>query len=320
MDLWGEGYVLIPRLFYFDTRFYSKEYVRVSGLDMFMGLEMGRELVRYKLVFYGLIAQEEGSHILHLIVPGEKIMFVENYVEYCRWHNGPLERKDNPLEREYCVREAVSELGYCSKHRNSIRAIYSKCFSTAGLESLRNCWILDEKYKDKINYTVYLLAYNKDKFKVGTTRTWRLLDRIAEQPHIVATTLYTSNSAVETRNIEIKAGKLEGLTEKPHRKLKETIKTPIPPVLLKLEKTLTKTQRILGIKQTKQPTIFRIEPNTEITEYHKAKETNLKQIIGKQLIIQDYYAGHLLLEETNTNTKYLLKTNQILHKPSIKTT
>lgn len=309
---------MIPRLFYIETKFYSKEHVKTYGLDAFIGLKQTKELVRYKLVFYGIIVQEEGAHTLHLIPPGDKIIFIQSYTEHCRWHSGPLDKRDNPLAREYCIREAVSELGYCSQHRSSDRAIYSRCFSSAGLESLRNCWMLDEKYRGKISYTVYLLAYNHNKFKVGSTRTWRLTDRVAEQPHIAATVLYQSNSAVKTRNIEIKAGKLEGLTEKPHRKLKETIKTPIPPAILKLEKVLERTQRILGIKQEEQPLIFRVEPSTDITEYLKAKETALKQIIGKQLILQDYYAGHLLLEETNTNTRYLIKANQILHSPSLK--
>ncbi len=312
---------MIPRLYFTESRFYSREYVGGGGLDSFFtGSRSTWEITRYKLVFYGVIAQEEGSHTLHLIAPGEKIVFVRDYREYCHWHNGPLDKRDNPLNREYCIREAVTETGYCTMHRNSLRAIYSKCFSSTGLESLRNCWLLDEKLGDRIEYVVYMLAYSHNRFKVGSTRSWRLYDRIGEQPHIVATILYRSRSAVKARDTEIRAGRLEWLTEMPHkRSVREVLKTPIPPVISRLEKMLLKTRRVLRIGDHEKPLIFRVEPIRETTDYLRAEEKRLDELIGVKLELIDYYAGYLLLGDTSTNQRYLLKANQILHMPILKT-
>ncbi|MCD6301027.1 MAG: DUF2797 domain-containing protein, partial [Staphylothermus sp.] len=255
---------------------------------------------------------------LSIITCDEKIMILKSYTEYCHWHNGLLDKKDNPLTREYCIKEAVTELGYCMEHKDSLRAIYTKCFSTSGLESLRNCWLLDEKLKDKIEYTVYLLAYAPNKFKVGTTRKWRLYERIGEQPHIVATMLYNTTSAVKARDIEIKIGKLEGLTEKPRRRLKVVIQSPLPPSLLKLEKIREKILRIIKLGESAEDYMFRIEPLTDITYYIKAKEKTPEQLVGKPLLVTDYYAGYLLLSEPNTNEHYIVKANSLLHTSSIK--
>jgi hypothetical protein len=310
---------LIPRLFIIETRFSSRENIRSGGLDLFFssGGGFGLMIEKYKLIYHGLLVQEEGTTILHLIPPGDKIVFVKGYEEYCRWHNGPLEKRDNPFEREYCTREATSELGYCNVHRNSLRAIYTKCFGSSGLDSLRSCWILDEKLKDGVEYVVYMLAYSTNKFKVGSTRMWRLHDRIGEQPHVVATILYRSRSAVKTREIEIKAGRIEGLTEHPRRKLADTISTPIPPTTLRLKRVLEKTARILGLKNPESK-FFRVEPAHGVEEFYRANEVKLDNLLGKPLILKDYYAGYMLLEEPNTNTRYLVKGNSILHVNSVK--
>lgn len=312
------GIKMIPRLYFIETRFYSKEYIGTTGLDLFLGKESRKEIIRYKLLFHGIIVQEEGTSNLTILSSNEKIMILKSYTEYCHWHNGPLDKKDNPLTREYCIREAITETGYCTKHKDSLRAIYTKCFSTSGLESLRNCWLLDEKLKNKLEYVVYLLAYTPNKFKVGTTRKWRLYERIGEQPHIVATVLYITKSAVKARDIEIKTGKLEGLTEKPRRKLKEVIQSPIPPSLLKLEKMKEKISRIINLRESVENIIFRIEPLTELTYYIRAKEKTPEQLAGKPLLIIDYYAGYLLLSEPNTNEQYIVKANSLLHTSSIK--
>ncbi len=310
---------MIPRLFITEARFYSREYIKPAGIDAFLSSKntISEVIERYKLVFHGLLLQEEGTTTLHLVTSGEEIILVKSYTEYCRWHNGPLEERDNPLEREYCIREAVGELGYCNVHRNSLRAIYTKCFGSGGLNSIRNCWILDEKLRGKVEYVVYMLAYSMNKFKVGSTRLWRIYERIGEQPHVVATILYKSNSAVKTREVEVKAGKLEGLTEHPRRKLHETLSTPIPPTITRFKKIVEKTRRILGLRDTDYK-VFRVEPSRGIEYFYKAREVTLENLYSKPLILLDYYAGYMLVEERSSNTRYLVKTNKILHTSSIK--
>ncbi len=310
---------MIPRLYFIEARFYSKEYIRSGGIDAFLGNALRKTIERYKLVFYGIVAQDEATGELHLIGPDEKIVLVKAYEEYCHWHNGPLGERDNPLQRTYCLSQATTELGYCSRHKTSIRAIYSKCFSSAGLESLRSCWMLDEKLGESIEYAVYLLAYGHNKYKVGSTRKWRIHDRIAEQPHVAAAILYESRSAVKTRDVEIRAGRLSGLTERPRRRLVDVVSTPLAQAVLGLEKTVEKARRVLGITDMHETRIFRVEPVNGYESIIRVKETGFNELVGKPLVIRDYYAGFLILEEPNTNTRYALKGTQILHTNCLKT-
>ena len=310
---------LIPRVFYFDTKFLSKEYVGKGGLDSFLGSSLAREIIRYKMRFYGIIVQEEGSSSLHLISPGEKIVLMRNGLSYCRWHDGPLEERDNPLDRKYSVRRAETRTGFCNQHRDTLRAYYSMCFESMSIESLlRYCWMLDEKAGDKIEYAVYLLAYGVNGFKVGSTRYWRIVDRIAEQPHVLATILYRFNKAVKTRETESSIGKIEGLTEVPRRTLRVSLNTPVSSVVYKIDRYREKIERVIGVK-TIDYTPFRVEPGVDITYYVKAREVKIDDLVDKHLELIDYYSGYLLVSDINTNTYYIVKGNRLLHKNVLKT-
>lgn len=309
--------ILIPRLFYIEVVFSSREYVGYGGLERFLGSSREAEISRYRVKFKGIIVQEEGGSELHVIGSGDKIVLVGGGKNYCRWHSGDIAEQDNPLRREYCRREAVTALGYCNEHRDSLRAIYSKCFESSGVESLRNCWILDEKTRGKIEYALYLLAYSSTGIKVGATRYWRILNRIAEQPHVLATVLYKSDSAVKTRELEMRIGRLEGFTEIPHRSLREAIATPISTTIYKIVRQRDKIERVLRIRVLNHE-IFRIDPGVDPAIYVKAQETRLENLSDKVLEVIDYYTGYLLLSDTTTNTYYILKTGRILHKNSVK--
>ncbi len=309
---------MIPRIIHSEVKFYSREYISRGGLDSFLGTSIGKEITRYTLKFYGILVQEEGYGELHLIGSGEKILFTKPLNNYCRWHNASLLEKDNPLERKYCLRKPVTGLGYCSEHKDSLRALYNHCFGSAGLDSMRSCWILDERLGEKLEYAVYLLAYSGSGFKVGSTRSWRIYHRIAEQPHVIATILYRSRSAVKTRDIEVKAGRIEGLTEKPHRTLRSALNTPIPSTINKLEKMRHKVAKVLGINDLGE-TVFRIEPGLDLSYYIRGRETIYEYLLDKVLELIDYYAGYLLVSELNTNTYYLVRINKILHTNALKT-
>lgn len=310
---------MIPRLYLIETRFYSKEYIRSSGIDAFLGNTLGETIEKYKLVFYGMVVQDEATGELQLIGPDEKIVLVKAYEEYCHWHDGPLGERDDPLQRTYCLSPAATELGYCGRHKTSIRAIYSKCFSSAGLESLRSCWMLDEKLGESIEYAVYLLAYGHNRYKVGSTRKWRIHDRVAEQPHVAATILYESRSAVKTRDVEIRAGRLSGLSERPRRRLVDVISSPLAQAVVGLAKTVEKTRRALGITGEYEAHIFRVEPANGYESLIRVKEAGFHELIGRPLIIRDYYAGFLILEEPSSSTRYALKGTQLLHINCLRT-
>ncbi|RLG81113.1 MAG: DUF2797 domain-containing protein [Thermoprotei archaeon] len=299
--------------------FHSKEYVGYGGLDQFIGTVHAREVIRYRTRFQGIVSQEEGDRELHVITPGEKIAFTKPTQEYCRWHSGDLENGVDPVRRAYCLGKATSKLGYCAKHRQSLKAIYSKCFELAGIESIRNCQILDEKAGDKIEYAVYILAYSSSGLKVGATRYWRLIYRIAEQPHVLATMVYKSKSAIKTRELEVRIGKLSGLTEKPKRSLNEALSTPLVTVVYRIEKIRDKIAKAFAIRNIGENPIFRVEPGIEVVPYIRAKEKGVRELEGLRLEVIDYYSGYLLLSYPNNNNYYIVRGNELLHRNVLKT-
>ncbi|GEM_PF-727857 len=310
---------MIPRLIYIQTKFYSKTHVKKAGLDSFFNKDTEPiEILRYKVFLNGIILQETGTTNLHIAGVNDKIIISRGFNEYCHWHNGPLDRRDNPLERTYCIKQPVSELGFCREHLHSDRAIYIRCFGTAGLESMRNCIVLDKKYGEKIEYVVYLLSYGQDSVKVGTTRSFRVYERIAEQPHVVATLLTRTKSAYRARDIEVRAGKLPWLTERPRRSIKNVISKPVQPALYRLKSFREKTLRALNISIEQEPIYFQVVPVDDMSYYMKAKETRLQDMDGKELEILGFWGGYLLVSETSTNNYYLIRSKELLHKDTVK--
>lgn len=297
----------------------SKEYVGGVGLDSFMGKEVGRELYKYKLVFQGIVVQREGATELSLIPPGDRVVLSKPGRDYCRWHSGSLFAKDNPLDRKYCVKESLGRLGFCSDHAESLRGLYNACFSSEGLESIRKCWVLDNKIGDQLEYAVYLLAYSGDGFKVGSTRSWRLFERIAEQPHVVATLLYVSRSAYETRSVETRAGKIAGLTERPRRSLYETLSTPLHNTVYRLTNIRDRVRRVLKLNYVGDDIVFRIEPGLSLDYYVKSREVGVSELYDRELEVIDYYDGYLLVSDMYSNNYYVFKANDILHRDALKT-
>ena len=309
---------MIPRLIYLQSKFYSKTYIKQAGLDSFFNKKSEPpELLRYKIILNGIIIQETGTTLLHIASINDKIILSKSLNEYCHWHDGPLDKRDNPLERTYCIKPIISELGFCREHLHSDRAIYIRCFGTAGLESLRNCVILDKKYDEKIEYSVYLLSYGQESIKVGTTRSFRIFERIAEQPHVVATILAKTRNAYEARDIEIRAGKLPWLTERPRRSLKTVISKPLSPSLYRLKNLREKTVYALGINDS-NPMFFQVLPVDDISYYLKAREAHLEDLEGKKLEILGFWGGYLLLSDISMNNYYILRAKEILHKDTIK--
>jgi len=308
--------VYIPRVFYVETRFHAREPIESVGLEAFIGIsETVNYLEEHVLKFHGIVLQDPVERELFLVTTGEYIVFTPGYTEYCKWHNGPLDKRDDPLKRTYCLKQAYTRLGYCREHDESLKALYDKCFASTGIHYITSCRKLDEKIKD-LTYVLYLLDYGHG-LKVGTTRAWRLYTRIGEQPHIVATKFYETTKASEIRSLERKIGSREGFTERPHkRSLKDVIAYPPKLSYRRLSDVVKKLSRELGI-ELKENILFRVIPSEDIAFYAKSREVSLSSIVGRKLEIIDYWAGYLLLSEPGTNTYYILKTKEILHRDSI---
>ena len=203
--------MLVPRLVH--KRLHPEghrivEVMTISGSQVF-------KLETYSLEFEGVIANSPPTPDAVLIKRGQEVSISpEPWSEYCRWHSGPLDRRDDPLHRIYCTQNAR---GYCRQHRRSPRFLYDECFS-GGSRGLQACRALDEELKAE--YAVYLAGFPSQgglSVKVGVTRRFRLLDRISEQPHIAATVVAVLDSAYRARRLELEIYK-RGLARQATRK------------------------------------------------------------------------------------------------------
>ncbi len=310
----------IPRLFYIETRFFSRQTLVSTGLDTFLGVESGLEEVveEYKLLFHGILVQDPGSGELDLLISNDYIVFKPGYHEHCHWHNGPIDKRDNPLERSYCLKPLYTSLGYCREHYNSLRAVYSQCFTSSGLRSLSSCRRLDGKLGFSLKYSVYLLDYGYG-LKVGSTRSWRLYDRIGEQPHVVALRLIEYSSAFETRDLELRIGSREGFTERPRRRgLKDIISYPPRLAYKRLYDASRKIVKELGLGiESSSLRLFKVTPSLDITYYVRARETSVDKLYNEKLEIMDYWMGYLLLASTRSSEYYVVKTRNLLHSDTV---
>ncbi len=311
----------VPRVFYTETVFKSRERVENIGLESYLELKNEAATIEYfeeyALIFHGIIVQNIEENELSLIALNDYIVLSPGYTSYCKWHTGPLDKRDDPLKRVYCRRYSYTRLGYCREHDDSIRAIYDKCFSSSTLHGLTYCSELDSRFKNKLKYVVYLLDYGYG-FKVGSTRKWRLIDRVGEQPHVIAAELVEYDSAVKTRELEIKIGLKEGFTERPHkRSIRDVLARPPKLSYRKLVDAVNKLSKEYGIENEWRK-VFRVIPyNNDITDFIKAQNAQLKDIVGKRLEIYGYWLGYLLLADTNSNRYFLVKSKELLHRDTI---
>lgn len=279
--------MLLARLAYKEVNPASRETVSTgsTGLMAFMGGGEEVALETYRLVFRGLIAQDLESGILRVLNPGSRFRAAA-LEPRCRWHSGPLDRRDNPLARTYCLaRVPEDSLGYCRVHRGSLRAIYEECFG--GNRGLDACRRLDEELGGSISYTVYLTVHSGARVKVGVTRSFRLLDRLAEQPHDVATILLETASAVEARTAERRVSGLPGFSDKGPRR---PVQAGRPNLALLLDAS-RRAASLLGVEW--EPRALRIlAPST------LANARSVGSLGSGVYVLRGYWGGFLFLEDS----------------------
>ncbi len=270
----------------------------------YRGLAGGGEYLvdEYTVSFRGLLLQDPPSADVYLYngfftLPGRG-----GYEAYCRWHNGPLAEKDNPEERLYCPELAPQ--GYCRRHRRSLRALYDECISRSGAKSLEACRALDERVK--LEYTVYL-AVAGGSVKVGVTRSWRFLDRLAEQPHDAATLIAVVEGAYRARRLELEASKRGIASERPSRKARARRIHPGAAAAL-LEAAAEKASRVLGLDWDGQ--IVRIRPPDELPP-----EAAPARLHGSKLRAVGYWGGFLIVKGDRVDAA--IHSRELMHRASI---
>ncbi|MEB3825637.1 MAG: hypothetical protein LRS47_03100 [Desulfurococcales archaeon] len=262
------------------------------------------DVTLYSTMLEGLIVQDTGEENVYLIPAGSKIRISPDERLYCRWHNGPLDRRDNVLERRYCSVTADTKQGYCIKHARTYRALYERCVSTSGDYSLEACRRVEEKMS--IPMGVYIVDRGLEKFKTGVSRSWRLEDRVSEQPHIVAAIIVRGIGLLEARETEIKLAQnpyIQQLTKRVNPV--ELIKTSVDkraPLLASLVKSLNLKTR---------PEYLSVHP-ADVNAWMSS--SHLKEPWGVYTLY-DSWGGYLLLEADNKY--YWTSFRQIQHRNTV---
>jgi hypothetical protein len=173
---------------------------------------------------------------------------------YCKWHNGPLDRRDEPWRRIYCTVRVDDTHEYCRQHRRSERFLYDICMGLRGEKALEACRRLDQAVKAE--YAVYLLVQQGGHVKVGSTRAWRVLERVAEQPHAAATMLAVFDSAYQARRAEMRVSS-SGIASE-HRPRAQRRMPPPGAAAAALTRAAEEASKLLGVEWDGR--IFRVPP------------------------------------------------------------
>ena len=317
---------VIPRVVVKEFKYSVVEKVPYkAGLDSFIHTHPKGEhthIELYKLVFRGLVVQEANSSNLLLLEPGTRIKVkCHPWKTYCKWHNGPLDREDNPLSRVYCIKPVTRKgLGYCKLHENSTRALYDRCLSSVGERNISKCIELDRILCGKVNFVVYIVDYGGLKAKIGVTREFRFLHRISEQPHIVAKIIYKTKSAYEARSIEILLSRKLSyiLTEKPSTKklIHQIVDSNLKLAVTRVRSVIENIVKLHTINIYKDTPMVRVTLDhtgvlREITKVYSGREG----IPDETMELIGYWGGFLILN--SRGSVKAIKASTLLHNLSI---
>jgi hypothetical protein len=260
-----------------------------TGLEAYLGASIGTvDLEVYNIEFKGIVAQNPGEENVYLVEAGAKVRIEPRGRLYCRWHTGPLDRRDNVLERRYCSLTSDTKSGYCLKHSRTYRALYDRCVGTSGEYALEACRKVEERIK--VPMGTYILDRGLDKYKAGVSRSWRLEDRIAEQPHVVASIVARGLGLVESRELELKLSQHHHIQQLTKRTDPRSVLTHNPEKRLPL---LYNVVRSLGL--TVKPEFLTVRPRDEGLWINASL---IKEAEGIYTLA-DYWGGYLLLEHNN---------------------
>ncbi|MGC9071115.1 MAG: hypothetical protein ACP5HK_00230 [Acidilobus sp.] len=226
----------------------------------------------------------------------------EPWRPYCQWHNGPLDEADDPAKRLYCLVQAD---GFCSKHKRSERAIYTICLDSRSPEALEACKKIDENVRSE--YVVYMVDFGGDKPKVGTTRKFRLLERIAEQPHLLATVLLETDSLYQARKAEISLSR-QGLGAESWRH-RWIYGLDLYFSALRLSEQAEKASKALGTSWAGE--MFTVSADAP----QRPMVVERKSLEGKEFSVIGAWGGFLLLG--GRNGPMALKYSSLLHRDSL---
>lgn len=264
--------------------------VKPSGVKRltYTGL-MGREeweIEEYSVVYRGLIIQYPEMpdvfpytrRILEF-APGP-------WEQYCRWHSGPLWEKDDPTRRLYCT---VRSESFCRQHKRSERALYEYCMSLSGERALSACKALDNIVR--VEYALYLTDGGAGRLKVGVTRLFRLRERIAEQPHGVATLIAVFDGAYPARKAEMTVSRKGLASERRARRPNRAVS--LGEATRVVASGAQRIASFLGVEWDGR--LFRVTDPVERL-VRASRETRPEALEGRRMRVTGYWGGYLVLE------------------------
>lgn len=263
----------------------------------------------YSVGLEGLLYQEPPSAEVSLAPRGSLLSFSPlPWEPVCRWHNGPLEGGDDPRSRLYCP--ATASGGYCRQHGRSLRALYEACMG-GGHQGLEACKVVDREVRGE--YVLYLAWWpskSSSNVKVGVTRRPRLLERLAEQPHVAATELAVFDSLYEARKAEMSVAKA-GIARQ-HTRKTGIQAWGLSRALVELEAAAEKASRLLGLEW--RGMLVRVKPSEAPRE---APPVEPAKLAGSRMTLKGYWGGMLMLEAPHSSRIVLVRSSDVLHAKSL---
>ncbi len=226
----------------------------------------------------------------------------------CRYHEGA---SPVPEEQLYCTRPAVTPSGFCEEHARSPLALYERC----AMGDDDACLRVSAAWPKEI-YAVYVLDYGSDRVKVGLTRGWRILWRAAEQPHVsVAVVKLVEGDLYAARVYERELGKMRVATEGSGVKTSDRVLLAATALerldSREIAERMAEHLSRLGLSGTFNS--YTILPKTSPKEFIRARHASLKDIIGSRVVVLDYWAGMLLVEDLDRGERLVIAKNDIQH-------
>ncbi|WP_153801385.1 hypothetical protein [Hyperthermus butylicus] len=283
---------------------------RGGGLDAFFGsggLEASVKLHVLRVKRVGLLVQYQQSPDVEVV--WEPLLKVDSVGgRLCRFHDGP---RGDPLRQRYCMRLAVTRSGFCSLHRESWQALYEQC--AQGVDSA--CITAARLLRGEM-FRVYVLDYGGPRVKVGLTQSWRLLWRIAEQPHVAAAVVYEAE-LLDAREAEKRLGRHRLATEGAAARLGHRLSAAVA-LLERLNgrydraaARLAQSLSALGLEGSFNAYTVLPRSLEWITRIRVVDD--IGELQGHRLRVLDYWAGMLLVEDLDTSYRLALRKTGIQH-------
>jgi len=182
--------------------------------------------------------------------------------------------------------------------------------SLPGERGLAACRALDSL--GRTTYVVYVTdGGGAGRAKVGMTRKFRLLDRLAEQPHRAAAVVYESDSAYEARRVELMVSRAGLASERRARSPRRGHSLPEAAALV--ASVAEKAARLAGGEWDGR--LLRVTSPAERL-VSSLKESRPERLVGPRWSLAGYWGGYLALYSPERG-RAVVNEKRLLHREAL---